>query len=205
LKSKKVSVSNIDRSTEQKIKEAARKVFIKKGYSASTREIADEAGINNALLNYHFKKKEILFAIILKEEISKIYGLIFPIVNDEKIILKVKIRLIVEIYTQLLVPEPGLINFILAEIQYQPDRFAALGLANGGFKESVMSKQIKKARPDVDTTQMIMTLIGMVLFPFIGRPILQRIAGLNDKDFNKVLKERVDFLLPLMTSLLKLQ
>jgi AcrR family transcriptional regulator len=204
LKSAKKVMAVVDPSTEQKIKHAARKVFIKKGYSATTREIADVAGINNALLNYYFRKKEMLFDIIIKEEIIRIYSRIFPIVNDKQITLKNKIKLIIETYTELLVPEPGLINFILAEIQYQPERFAALSTANGGFKESVMGKQIEKARPDVDTTQMIMTLIGMVLFPFVGRPILQKVSGLTEKEFGELLTARVEFLIPLINGILKL-
>ena len=43
----------VDASTEEKIKIAARAVFQKKGYAATrTRDIAQEAGINLALLNY---------------------------------------------------------------------------------------------------------------------------------------------------------
>ena len=49
-------------TTEQKIVEAARKIFTQKGYAATkTRDIAEEAGINLALLNYYFGSKENLF------------------------------------------------------------------------------------------------------------------------------------------------
>jgi AcrR family transcriptional regulator len=52
MKSKNV-VQEIDHSTEEKIKNAARIVFHKKGYSATrTRDIAEEAGVNLALLNF---------------------------------------------------------------------------------------------------------------------------------------------------------
>ena len=45
-----------DVSTEEKIKEAARKVFTQKGFAATrTRDIAEEAGLNLALLNYYFR------------------------------------------------------------------------------------------------------------------------------------------------------
>jgi AcrR family transcriptional regulator len=51
-----------DSSTEDKIKNAAKIVFHKKGYAAArTRDIAEEAGINLALLNYYFRSKEKLF------------------------------------------------------------------------------------------------------------------------------------------------
>ena len=57
----KKKIEEVDLSTEEKIKEAAQKVFIKKGYAATrTRDIADEAGINLALLNYYFRRVCIL-------------------------------------------------------------------------------------------------------------------------------------------------
>lgn len=48
-----------DLSTEEKILKAATKVFTEKGYAGTrTRDIAEEAGINLALLNYYFRSKE---------------------------------------------------------------------------------------------------------------------------------------------------
>ena len=48
-------------STEEKIKKAARKLFTKNGFDAvKTRDIAAEAGINLALLNYYFRSKDAL-------------------------------------------------------------------------------------------------------------------------------------------------
>ncbi len=53
-------------STEDKIKQAARKLFTKNGFAAvKTRDIAAEAGINLALLNYYFRSKKKLFEIII--------------------------------------------------------------------------------------------------------------------------------------------
>lgn len=58
-----------DLSTEQKIIEAARKVFTRKGYSATrTRDIAEEAGLNLALLNYYFRSKQKLFELVMAEK-----------------------------------------------------------------------------------------------------------------------------------------
>jgi len=49
-------------NTEDKIVEAAKKVFIQKGMDgARMQQIADEAGINKALLHYYFRTKNKLF------------------------------------------------------------------------------------------------------------------------------------------------
>ena len=79
---KKKSVE-VDLSTEEKIKEAAKKVFLKKGYAATrTRDIAEEAGINLALLNYYFRSKEKLFDLIMLEKLEKFFGVIAPVLNN---------------------------------------------------------------------------------------------------------------------------
>ena len=55
-----------EKSTEEKIKEAAKAVFLTKGFEGcSSREIAGAAGMNVALVNYYFKSKGHLFQIIL--------------------------------------------------------------------------------------------------------------------------------------------
>ena len=57
-----------DLSTEKKILEAAKKVFIAKGMAgARMQDIADEAGINKALLHYYFRSKDKLFETIFAE------------------------------------------------------------------------------------------------------------------------------------------
>jgi AcrR family transcriptional regulator len=56
-----------DQSTEEKIKEAARTVFLTKGFEGcSSREIAKAAGMNVALVNYYFRSKSQLFELIFK-------------------------------------------------------------------------------------------------------------------------------------------
>ncbi len=74
---KKDTEKAVDSSTEEKIKEAARVVFMKKGFAATrTRDIAEEAGINLALLNYYFRSKEKLFELVMFEKFQKFFGII---------------------------------------------------------------------------------------------------------------------------------
>ncbi|MGN6539204.1 MAG: TetR/AcrR family transcriptional regulator, partial [Ginsengibacter sp.] len=80
-----------DTSTEEKIKEAARKVFMEKGFAATrTRDIAEESGINLALLNYYFRSKEKLFHEVMSEKIQQFFGVLFPIINDSSTKLETK-------------------------------------------------------------------------------------------------------------------
>src|SRR5690349_7625597 len=92
-----------DASTEEKIKEAARKVFLRKGYSATrTRDIAEESGINLALLNYYFRSKEKLFHIVMEEKFDKLFGTIIPILNEGSTTLDKKVELLASHYVNML-------------------------------------------------------------------------------------------------------
>src|SRR5690606_27078812 len=115
---KSKEAKNIDTSTEEKIKNAARTVFHKKGYAATrTRDIAEEAGINLALLNYYFRSKEKLFNIIMTETLSGFVQKMVVILNDEKTSLDKKVELIATHYTDLLLKEPEVPVFILSEVR----------------------------------------------------------------------------------------
>lgn len=55
-------------TTEEKIRQAATKVFMEKGFDGTTtRDIAAEANINLALLNYYFRSKQKLFDSVFDE------------------------------------------------------------------------------------------------------------------------------------------
>src|SRR5437762_12822796 len=92
-----------DYSTEEKIKRAARLVFTRKGYAATrTRDIAEAAGINLALLNYYFRSKEKLFELVMMEKVQKLFSVIVPVINDSTTTLENKIELLVNNYFEML-------------------------------------------------------------------------------------------------------
>ncbi len=60
-----------DSSTEQNILNAAISVFQKKGMAgARMQEIADEAGINKAMLHYYYRSKQLLFDAVFYDLMS---------------------------------------------------------------------------------------------------------------------------------------
>jgi AcrR family transcriptional regulator len=64
-----------DKSTEEAILQVARKAFTQKGLSgARMQDIANEAGINKALVHYYFESKEKLFQLIFEEEFGKFFS-----------------------------------------------------------------------------------------------------------------------------------
>jgi len=186
----KKKVGELDLSTEEKIKEAAKKVFLKKGYAATrTRDIADESGINLALLNYYFRSKEKLFDLVMLEKLEKFFGAIAPVLNNAGTTLEQKITLFSNNYIDLLLANPELPLFILSEVNQAPERFAHR-LPVGKIVESHFIKQLQEKRPDVHPLHFLMNLLGMSVFPFIMKPIFNASGILNEKNFTARMEER---------------
>ncbi|MBW1657755.1 MULTISPECIES: TetR/AcrR family transcriptional regulator [Flavobacterium] len=181
----------IDASTEEKIIEAARKVFTEKGYAATrTRDIAEEAGLNLALLNYYFRSKEKLFSLVMAEKIGQLFGVIAPIVNDDKTSLQEKIELIVPAYLNVLLQNPGLPLFVLSEIRNNPEHFSNRVQAGKILTQSILVKQLLEKQPNVNPLQFILNLLGMCIFPFVTKPVFEASGLLNNASFNQLIEER---------------
>ncbi|AZA97624.1 TetR/AcrR family transcriptional regulator [Chryseobacterium shandongense] len=177
----------IDTSTEEKIIEAARKVFLEKGYAATrTRDIAEEAGINLALLNYYFRSKEKLFQLVMVEKLQQLFSVVLPIVNNDELTLEQKLETLAENYIGLLIDNSDLPIFILSEIRANPERFKDRLQVQHILKNSSLVRQIQEKRPDVEPVHFIVSLLGMTIFPFIAKPILFS----DTTRFNTLMEER---------------
>jgi AcrR family transcriptional regulator len=185
-----------DTSTEEKIKNAARTVFQKKGFAATrTRDIAEEAGINLALLNYYFRTKEKLFEIVIFETLSGFMQGMISAFNNENTTFEKKIELLADKYVDFAIENPNVPMFILSEMRNRPeDLFEKIPakqlLANSifvkQFQEKVKTGEIKEP----NLLHFIMNLLSLIIFPFVGRPFLSAVGGLNENQFHKLMQER---------------
>ncbi|MGO1671886.1 MAG: TetR/AcrR family transcriptional regulator [Sphingobacterium sp.] len=184
---KNKKVENVNCTTEERIIDAARQVFIQKGYSATrTRDIADKAGINLALLNYYFRSKEKLFQLIMEEKMQLLFSVIFPVANDEHLTLDEKLRLLIENYIDMLLENPDLPLFVIGEIKTNPGGFKDKLQVPGILENSSLIRQLRERRSDVEPVQFIVSLLGMTIFPFISRQILFP----DDDTFKRLMQER---------------
>src|SRR6476620_10713186 len=84
--------------TEQRILEAARSVFIRRGTAgARMQEIAAEAGVNQALLHYYFRSKDQLGAAVFSQMASRLFPALLQTLSSDAS-LDAKIEEIVTIY-----------------------------------------------------------------------------------------------------------
>jgi len=185
-----------DISTEERIKVAARKVFHQKGYAGTrTRDIAEEAGINHAMLNYYFRSKEKLFEMVMMETMAQFFKGVNLMLNDENTSLDEKIDLIVSNYVDLLLKEPELPTFILNEVRPNPQAFVEQNPIKEALTHSVLTRQYAEAVARGEVTepnlmQAILNVIGLVIFPFIAKPILTSIINIPEEQYKALMLQR---------------
>ena len=184
-------------STELKIKEAARKIFLQKGYAATRiRDISEAAGINLALLNYYYRSKEKLFEEVMMESVQQIFAWATTLANDRTTSLSEKIDDLIAHYIDLILENPNLPVFILSEIQSNPQRFSQkIGLPSGFLKHSYFYEQLsaqtrKAGLAEADALHLLLNALSMAIFPFAARPLWQRVTEMDDKGFYDFCQER---------------
>jgi AcrR family transcriptional regulator len=199
----------IDSTTEARIKAAAKTIFTQKGYAASrTRDIAEEAGINLALLNYYFRSKEKLFDMIMLESMQDFAHTIGGVFNDETSSLDQKIQSLVNNYIDMLMAQPDLPLFILSELRAHPsDLIMKMGIKENLIKSHFL-KQIQEAIlagkiPPMHPLHFIMNMMGMIVFPFIASPILKNIGDLNKEEFNALMNQRKELVPKWIATMMK--
>ncbi len=186
----------VNDSTEERIKNAARLVFHKKGFaSARTRDIADEAGINLALLNYYFRSKQKLFNIVMQETFLNFFASLSKVFNDPNSTFEEKIEKLSSEYIDLLFQEPEIPLFIMSELRNNPEELLKNIEIKHVLLNSVFFKQFNEEIilgkiKEQHFLHFIMNFIGFLVFPFMAKPLLKELGGLSDAQFNELVKER---------------
>jgi TetR/AcrR family transcriptional regulator len=184
-----------DLSTEEKILSAAKKVFLTKGMDgARMQDIADEAGINKALLHYYFRSKDKLFEQIFMEVVASFLPRIFAILESEVTLVE-KIEQFCSEYISQEIKTPYVPIFILNEINRQPKAFLKKVLGNHKPPVHKVVLQIEKEiktgviKP-IEPLQLLMNVLSLCIFPFLACPMIQLITGIDNKQFNEMMEHR---------------
>lgn len=182
-------------TTEEKIFDAARIVFQKKGYSgARMQEIADEAGINKAMLHYCFKNKQLLFEAVFMKAFSQLAPQINMIFNSNKSVFE-KIEQFTQDYISFVIENPFLPQFIIQEMNNNPEFVMNIlhhgdrpdpSLLIGQIENEIKAGIIKTLEPK----QLLLNIFSMTIFPFAAQTMVKGILRITDKEFKEMMEER---------------
>lgn len=186
----------IEKSTEEKILASAKIVFISKGMQgARMQDIADEAGINKALLHYYFRSKEKLFEVIFLEAARKL----FPKINlifEADLPLFEKIEKFCEEYITMMTENPYLPLFVINEISRDAEKFInKIWVKNNSPRLQKFLEQIDKERrkgtiKPISPLHLLINLISMTIFPFVGKSMFQFNLQLDELQYRQIMEQR---------------
>lgn len=185
-----------DPSTEEKIMAAARTVFLEKGFAATrTRDIAEAAGINHALLNYYFRSKEKLFQIIMLNTVKQFFSSLSVVFNNPETSLEKKVEEVANYYINLLTANPDIPLFIMTEMKKGAKDLMNQVDAKEIVMKSVFMKQYQQAVKEgkvqkLPPVHFLMNLLGLTVFPFIASPMIKGLVDLSDAEFSSLMQER---------------
>lgn len=186
---------SVTETTEAKILTAAKKVFLKKGMDgARMQDIADEAGINKALLHYYFRNKQQLFENIFKEVVGALLPKVVIIMESNSSLFE-KIETFCGEYINQVMLTPYVPIFIINEVNKQPEVFLKKILGDRQLSLHVLQETInkevkeKKIRP-VNPLQLFMNIMSLCLFPFLSRPLIQLATGIDVQQFMAMMEQR---------------
>lgn len=184
-----------DGQTEQRILDAAHRVFLRLGTAgARMQDIAREAGVNQALLHYYFRSKDRLAEAVFQRAARELFPPIVAILGSDAS-LEEKVERVVHHELDTLLRTPHLPGYILGEVHQHPERAHQLfnvltgmrveGVALGAF--ALVGAQVEEAvragrmRP-IHPRQFIVNLVSLCIFPFAARPMLAALLGLDGDD-----------------------
>jgi TetR/AcrR family transcriptional regulator len=181
--------------TERLIKEKAKILFFQKGFlNATTQEIADEAGINRALIHYYFRSREQMLETLLDETLQEKKDRVRDILTSS-LPFKEKIANYIDMVVDYGLRYPYLDNFIISEMARRPEK-VRLFCARDPFKSSdlirqELDKEIKKGRiAAVSAEHFMVNLISLCNYPLLAKSVIQTIHGLSDTAYRKFLVKR---------------
>lgn len=181
--------------TENLIKEKAKILFFQKGFlNATTQEIADEAGVNRALIHYYFRSREQMLEILLDETMQEKKDRMRKILTSDRPF-REKIAHYISMIVDRGLKYPYLDNFVISETARRPDKVKALctkdRLKSTDLIRPELQEEIRlKKMPPISAEDFMVNLSALCNYPLLAKSILQIIHGMSDTAYRKFLVER---------------
>jgi AcrR family transcriptional regulator len=184
-------------NTEERIKNAARIVFLEKGLDgARTQEIANLAEVNHSLIPYYFKSKQKLFDVVLVEALNAFVGRVDKIVNDGLTDFETKVYRLVDCYSEMVIESPHLPLYSITIMRKRNSKVLNFTKQMRNMLYlSVMARQLKQEVEDgkfkpTTIAHVLMNLMGLTIFPALAAPILKTMGDIKEEPYKQLIESR---------------
>lgn len=201
-----------DADTEERILRAASTVFLRRGtHGARMQEIADEAGVNKALLHYYFRSKDRLAEEVFRRAFGRLMPTILQVLGSD-LPVEEKVARVVREELTVLSENLFLPGYVISEINQHPERIfqTVSALAPAPIDTLVrgvldtLQRQIDEGVEagtlrSIAAEHFVINLLSLCIFPFAARPMLALVLGMDEERFRAFIaareRELTDFFL----------
>jgi len=182
--------------------ETAEKLFADKGFKGtSVRDIAEEAGINVAMISYYFGSKVQLMEAIFEVRIGTVQMRIEDLLKDDTMTPLQKINMLVDEHVERVSQKECFYKILITEqlINKNPAVIQAvsqLKMRNAELVGQLIKEGQKKGvfKKKIDLILMLNTLVGTVWHTMINKEYYREfnnLQSLPDDEFNTLLKRKI--------------
>jgi TetR/AcrR family transcriptional regulator len=176
-------------STREKILAAARNEFSAKGFEgARVDAIAEAAGVNKAMIYYHFSSKEGLYETVLEEMFGQVSASVDRVLSEDRTI-EARLEALARAYVEIIERTPELPPIVLREMASGGERIREMlsrtilraevpQRVRALFEEGVRGGRLRH----LDTTHAVTSFIGMNLFYLFFQPLIHSIWEIRDDE-----------------------
>jgi AcrR family transcriptional regulator len=180
----------------------AEKLFAQKGYDGtSVRDIAEEAGVNGAMISYYFGSKEGLIKALFEERTADTALQVENLLRDTRLSPWQKVALLIDSYVDRIADKVQFHKIMLYEQMFEKNTVLTKLLnelrTRNLEKIAELLRQGQDAgvfNPDIDVPLLMQTLFGTVTSCYFNREYYRSAAGLQEYDevaFGVEFKQRI--------------
>ncbi len=168
----------------RRLVEAASRLFAHRGYGAvGIRTIAAEAGVNPAMIAYYFRTKRGLYEAVFDRVLDRLLARVRRM-TDAAEREGDPITAFTRLYSETLAHDPWIPELLVREVLSREgplrDRFRKRFAARAvqAFR-ALLARGIAEGRlrRDLDPDLALLSLVGMMAFPFLAQPVLGPLLG----------------------------
>lgn len=194
---------------EAKIIEAAKSLFIEKGFAeTSMSDIAAKAGINRPSLHYYFRTKDRMFQAVFGEIVQKILPRLHNIITTRELPIAERIGSVVDTYYEVLRNNPALPLFAMREIQR--DAGYVVKAINESPMRPTFVKLVDSLREEmaegklntVPLPVLLYTFYGLLTVPFLTKGLMERLMDDEECIFDHLIEQWKPYIVKQMVYLL---
>jgi len=170
--------------------DAASRLCARHGAAAvSLRRIAAEAGVSPAMVHYYFGDKDGLYDAMLDRTFGRLVERVRAVAAEhgvDEVAPDDRLAGLLRVVTGALAEEPWIPTLVVREVLSEEGRFrerfvAAYASRMAELLPGLMREEIAggRFRRDLDPQLAFLSFMGMTVFPFVARPVVERVLGLE--------------------------